>query len=330
MKVNIQNIPKSLRDNARWCCWRYEQRPSGRTKVPYNPLTGYGAKSTDPRTFGTFEQAIFAKDMVGYEGVGIGIFGNICAIDIDHCLDPETGAFSDMAAQIVKIMDSYTEFSPSGEGLRIIFYAPGLVFDKKQYYINNQTIGLEVYVAGATNRYVTITGNSIGNNGINQRTEALQKVLSLFMQREVRQNRTEYTPTPYKLSFTDETVIKRAGKAKNGNLFRRLMSGDASMYLKKDGSPDYSVADLALCNILAFWCSGDMEQMDRIFRTSGLYKAPLRAEKWDSRRRGTETYGQWTLEKAVSRVTTTYSALKNSGKKPMPTKPQQGGGAYGR
>lgn len=324
MKVNIQNIPKSLRDNGRWCCWRYEERPSGRTKVPYNPLTGYGAKSTDPKTFGSFDQALFAKDMCGYDGIGIGIFGDICAIDIDHCLDAETGAFSDMAAQIMKIMDSYTEFSPSGEGLRILFRAPGLVFDKTKYYINNQKIGLEVYVSGVTSRYVTITGNSIGNNGINERTEALQKVLSLFMQREVRQNRTEYTPTPYKLLFPDEIVVERAGRAKNGDLFKRLMSGDASMYLKGNGDPDYSVADMALCNILAFWCSGDMEQIDRIYRSSGLMR-----EKWDSRRGASETYGQWTIQKAVARVTVTYSALKNASKQPMPVKPKQRGGVNG-
>lgn len=324
MKVNIQNIPKSLRANARWCCWRYEQRPNGRTKVPYNPLTGYGAKSTDPRTFGTFEQAIFAKDMNGYDGIGIGIFGTICAIDIDHCIDAETGVFSDLAAQVYKLMDSYTEFSPSGEGLRIIFYAPGLVFDKKSYYINNQKIGLEVYVAGVTNRYVTITGNAIGNNGINKRTEALQEVLSLFMRRSVPFNGTDRKPLPTKLLFPDEIVVERAGRAKNGDLFKRLMSGDASMYLKKDGSPDYSVADLALCNILAFWCSGDAEQIDRIFRASGLMR-----EKWDSRR-GAETYGQWTVNKAVQRVGTTYSAAKAAGKKPMPVKPQQGGGEHGR
>lgn len=318
MDIKTNNIPASLRKRARFCCWRYEDRPSGRTKVPINPLTGYGAKSTDPNTFGTFEQAMFAKDLNGYDGIGIGIFGDICAIDIDHCIDTETGTFSDLAAQVYKLMDSYTEFSPSGEGLRILFRAPGLVYDKSKYYVNNQKIGLEVYVSGATNRYVTITGNSIGNSDINERTEALQKVLSLFMTRSVPSEGTFYTPPAYKLLFPDEVVIKRALRAKNGDLFKRLMSGDASMYQKRDGNPDYSVADLSLCNILAFWCSGDAEQIDRIYRSSGLMRP-----KWDTKR-GNETYGQLTVQKAVSRVRVTYSSLQNERKRPMPIKPAQG------
>jgi putative DNA primase/helicase len=38
----------------------------------------------------------------------------------------------------------------------------------------------------------------------------------------------------------------------------------------------HSEADMALCAILAFWCRGDMQQMDRLFRQSGLYR-----EKWE-------------------------------------------------
>lgn len=320
--INTQNIPVSLRQEGRFCCWRYEDRDGRPTKVPYNPLTGYGAKSTDPKTFGTFEQAMFAKDMCGYDGIGIGIFEPFCAIDIDHCID-EYATFSDLAAKVMGIMDSYTEISPSGTGLRIIFKAPGIKYDRSAYLINNQKLGIEVYVSGATNRYVTITGHAIGDNKINDRSEQLQKVLDLFMRREVRQNRTEYIPTPYRMLFSDEVVVKRAGKARNGELFRQLMSGDYSMYQKGNGQPDESRADVALCNILAFWCSGDAEQIDRIFRSSGLMRA-----KWDEMR-GAQTYGQLTIRKAIERVTMTYSAVKNSSKQPMPVKPARGGGENG-
>lgn len=41
-------------------------------------------------------------------------------IDLDACLDPNTGEVTPRAAEIVKLLDSYTEISPSGRGLHII------------------------------------------------------------------------------------------------------------------------------------------------------------------------------------------------------------------
>lgn len=70
------------------------------------------------------------------------------------------------------------------------------------------------------------------------------------------------------------------------------------------GDPEnlsHSEQDLALCNMPAFWCGKDIEQMDRLFRQSGLMR-----DKWDRVQSGT-TYGRITLEKAISSVTNTYS-----------------------
>jgi hypothetical protein len=55
---------------------------------------------------------------------------------------------------------------------------------------------------------------------------------------------------------------------------------------------DHSAADLALCNLIAQH-TDDPEQVDRIFRRSGLMR-----DKWDERR-GSRTYGEMTVEKAL-------------------------------
>ena len=82
----------------------------------------------------------------GYDGIGVGVFGGLGAIDIDHCID-ENGAWTDLAADICRTMGAYTEYSPSGHGLRILFTVPdGFQYDKARYYINNQKLGLEVYI----------------------------------------------------------------------------------------------------------------------------------------------------------------------------------------
>ena len=70
------------------------------------------------------------------------------------------------------------------------------------------------------------------------------------------------------LFASDEDLIKRA---KNGDRFRRLWAGEMS-----DFGGDHSRADLALCRMLSFWCKGDLDRVDRLFRRSGLMR-----DKWD-------------------------------------------------
>jgi primase-polymerase (primpol)-like protein len=91
------------------------------------------------------------------------------------------------------------------------------------------------------------------------------------------------------LALSDEELIERAKVARNGERFRRLWEGDASDY-----GNDHSRADLALCRILAFWCGGDAERMDRLFRSSGLMR-----KKWD-RHTGESAYGIRTIRAALS------------------------------
>ena len=43
----------------------------------------------------------------------------IVGIDIDHCIDPGTGIIDDKAKKIVDRLNSYSEISPSGQGLHI-------------------------------------------------------------------------------------------------------------------------------------------------------------------------------------------------------------------
>ena len=89
----------------------------------------------------------------------VGVFDGLCAIDIDHCLD-EDGTPSPLAVDVVSAMESYTETSPSGQGVRIFYRASGFNYDKSRYYLMNAVQGLEIYVSGATNKFLTVTGNS--------------------------------------------------------------------------------------------------------------------------------------------------------------------------
>lgn len=117
-----------------------------------------------------------------------------------------------MAQDIVDTINSYTELSPSGTGIRIIFKVTGLSYDKKRYYINNRKIGLEVYVAGMTNRFVTLTGNAIRECGIEVRTTELMIVLEKHMVKTVKERKPKTAvPGSY---LTDESVISKAMASK--------------------------------------------------------------------------------------------------------------------
>lgn len=300
IKFFPDGLPQELKDTGRWCVWKYEQRV-GRdkpTKCPYNPQTGGGAMSNNPSTFSTFQEAANALEQARYDGLGVGVFDGLCAVDIDHCI-AEDGTPSPLAVDIVSTMESYTETSPSGQGIRILFKAAGFTYDKSRYYTMNAKQGLEIYVSGATNKFLTVTGNSepwAGPFPICERAEALQTILDRYMVRPARTT-PEATRAPQaSLDLSDAEIIAKAHSARNGAAFAALWNGDTSGY----GS--HSEADMALCNALAFWTGCNAGQMDRLFRSSGLMR-----EKWDRRQSGS-TYGNLTIQEAIRTCTNTYSA----------------------
>lgn len=233
-----EKLPQELKERGLFCLWKYEEREDGLTKVPYK-INGFKGDPANRAAFTNFNTAVSHRS--GYDGIGIGVFDDIYAIDIDHCV--EGGVLSDMAEDIIARMDSYTEYSPSGTGVRILFKANLPTYDKTRYYINNREIKLEVYVDGYTNRFVTVTGNTISGTGIEERTDALEEVLEKYM---VRPEITT-SPVPATGSYlSDDSVLTKVAASKQGEKFKALWDG-----IIPDRKSD-SEADAALCAILAF------------------------------------------------------------------------------
>ncbi|HEV7291968.1 MAG TPA: DUF5906 domain-containing protein [Devosia sp.] len=97
-------------------------------KSPRNPVTGKPAKNNDPQTWGTRKQARARAAQfreIGRSGIGIqlGSFGSghLAGIDLDGCRDSLTGEIAPWALQVVKRLSSYTEISPSNNGVKIFF-----------------------------------------------------------------------------------------------------------------------------------------------------------------------------------------------------------------
>ena len=142
-----------LRDLRQWLCWRSEDRDGKPTKVPYSPATGKKADRTVPETWTGYQEAVKACNEKGYGGIGF-VFtseDDLCGVDLDKCLDPETGEIEPWAWAIIEELNSYTEISPSGTGVHILVRA---ALPKGR----NRNGRFEAY---DRSRYFTVTGKHL-------------------------------------------------------------------------------------------------------------------------------------------------------------------------
>jgi putative DNA primase/helicase len=154
--LTTENIPDQLTERPQWVCWRREMRDGKLTKVPYTPGTGRRASTTELMTWATFEQALAAYEAgePPYDGIGF-VFCNadpFVGLDLDDCLDPESGEVSRWAQKIInRVQEGYVEISPSGNGIHII--VEGTVRDGGM-----RKGKVEMYGRG---RFFTITGRTL-------------------------------------------------------------------------------------------------------------------------------------------------------------------------
>ncbi|WP_119068751.1 DUF3987 domain-containing protein [Rubrobacter indicoceani] len=271
-----------MKDFAQWICWRYEDRSGGKkTKVPYSPTTGRRARTDDPSTWTTLSEVRRAAP--DYDGVGF-VFTEqdpFLGVDLDSCVNPDTGEVGSWAREIVDDLDSYTELSPSGTGIHIIVRAtlPGG---------GNRKGRIELYDRG---RFFTVTGDRLP--GTPARTEARQREID-------RLHRKLFPPEPPRNGhapngLSDDEILRRAISSANGNRFIRLWEGDRTGYASD------SEADLALVSMLAFWCGPDEERIEDLFSRSNLVR-----DKWNRK-----DYRRRTIARALSGTSEFYSCSAN-------------------
>lgn len=279
-KYNFENIPQEVKENAKFCLWTYSK---DKTKIPINPHDFKFGDSSDISKFDKYENVVI-KTNEKY-GLGIGVFNNICAIDIDHVID-ENGVLSNKANEIIKKMDSYTEFSPSGKGIRILFKCDdGFSYDKTKYYIKHND--LEVYVSGMTSRFLTVTGNYISGKFKNGQRE-LEFILDKYMRRK-----NISFELPQKLDTDDYLKI---GLEKDEKL-KKLWDSIPDGYGGRESETDQS-----LCNKLAYWCNKDYDKIYNAFMSSPYAQ---RKDESHKRKLQRDDYLPNTINNAIMQCDTT-------------------------
>lgn len=161
LDVNFDNIPKTLEGLAQWIAWRAIPRGTYVAKVPFCERRR-AASVSNPATWLSLEDArrLYLADR-SFAGVGF-VFtpeAEIVGVDLDGCRDPQTGRVAEWALEIVAELDSYTELSPSGSGLKI-FALGSLAGKPGRSLVDAPALGgkqaaLEIY---DRRRYFAVTG----------------------------------------------------------------------------------------------------------------------------------------------------------------------------
>jgi len=291
---DISKIPQEMKALRQWVCFSLEWNDKRQKydKFPINPVTGGMAMSNNPNTWTDFNTALQCFNSGRFSGIGFmltkesGIYG----VDIDGCFN--NGVMSLEAQEVICKMQSYTEWSPSATGVHILAKGtlpPG----------GRRKGCFEMYDSG---RFFTVTGWHVQGTPM----EVYERIneVAIIHAKYVAKSQLEISPIQKQLpqsliNISDAELINKILSSKQCFDFQLLWDGNTSKY-----NGDDSAADMALCNILAFWTGRDHSRMDSLFRQSALYRP-----KWDECHfsDGT-TYGDHTINKAIKDCHNVYDA----------------------
>jgi hypothetical protein len=112
----IVNFPFELRKEKRWVRYFLKDKPEGGTaKIPLG-------NHSDPATWSSFDECVAALEPGKEQGIGYCFLGGeIHALDIDHCRNPKTGEICPEAMLLLSRLQSWAEYSVSGQGIHVFF-----------------------------------------------------------------------------------------------------------------------------------------------------------------------------------------------------------------
>lgn len=254
------NVPEEMRCKPNWVVVRTRKNnDTGRLdKFLINPHTGKFAESDNPETWSDFDTACkYAKENGGV-CLAYALDGKdgIACVDLDGCVT-ENG-YTEIANRVLDVCGkTYIETSVSGKGLHIFGKTKGA--DLRSF---SKDKTMEYYQGG---HFIAMTGDGARFSRLESfDTPVMQAVLESKLEK-----RTEWKNTGMGVeglsSMGDREMLDRAFAAKNGDTVRMLYNGE-------DVRGNHSNSDMSLMNYLAFWSNHDIDQMLRVFSTSGLYR----------------------------------------------------------
>ncbi|MCI0460129.1 MAG: hypothetical protein L0Z62_24520 [Gemmataceae bacterium] len=217
LPVKFDTVPDSLQQFRGWVLWRWEWRTDKdgtrtRTKVPYGlcrlppgtkqhtrhfrdretgeivftvrtkgRVTVQRAATNRPTSGMSYASAakIYQENPGVFSGVGLILTEDmgLVVIDLDDARDPDTGELADWAWPVVDKLDTYSEVSPSGTGVKVYVWGkkPGRNCGTKK----GSPYHAEMY---SRLRWVALTGINVEGTPttVEARQEAITEVYELF------------------------------------------------------------------------------------------------------------------------------------------------------
>jgi predicted transcriptional regulator len=234
--LNVEKIPEELKRRRQWICWKYDV--DGKiTKVPVAPwVTGdlRRVSVTDPNNCTDFDTAVEYSRKYAI-GIGFCFFrgAKIVGVDLD-----KLEQLGEEAKRYIQLANSYSEYSPSGQGAHIYGYGELKKAIKKA--------GIEVY---NDTRFFTVTGNHVEGTPttLGNIQPLLDELVAKYGEKETVTVETK--PVPER---GWETYVNKLGYAlqeireKDKVLDEYLRGGLA-------GKPSQSEADMGALERLLFW-----------------------------------------------------------------------------
>lgn len=216
------------------------------------------------------------------------------------------------AGEIMRLLDSYTEVSPSGNGLHILFLGElpknvKKIAKPKPDIFKTEKAEYQLFDSG----YMTVSGDVVGDYEIAERTQQVAEAYELYFREVEAQELSTQKPSTLRPSYASSVVssgsgytyerwleeVKRLSDAEileriflsgsTGKDVEALYNGDTSKY-----GNDHSRADQALCTYL-YGFTSDRNITERLFRTSSLYRSSGKSRNYIER----------TLNKAATECT---------------------------
>jgi hypothetical protein len=282
MDINYNYFPNELKEREQWILYKTELdlKSKKMTKVPYD-IYGNRASSTAPAQWSDFTTAVTTLNNGGnYTGLGF-VFteqDNLVGIDFDNCI--KDGVIDTTVHEWIHKLNSYTEYSQSGNGLHVILQANLDTSYKNVGSINK--IKVEVY---NKSRYFVMTSDIYnGLNGIQARQKELDEFLYKWMEKRPQ--------------LTIDDLASEEAKYSDGEIIRKIVTTDkiADIFYNDDAWRSYEIGDGSQSDADIWLCSRIItqtrvpEQIDRILRKSVLYR-----DKWER-----DDYRRRTIELALN------------------------------
>jgi hypothetical protein len=239
----------------------------------------------DPAVWLSFDQAVLLSSDIFHVGFVFTASDPFFFLDIDSCLIP--AGWSPLAVEIITALPgAAVEISQSGRGLHIFGRYSGAC---PPHGCKNIALGLELYHEG---RFVALTGTSAQGSAETDCTAVLAGIINKYFHPSAGVPGAEWTSAPCQKwqGITDDNeLITRAiastsagatfgGKAS----FRQLWEADPAAlgltYPDPSGMRpyDFSSADAALAQHLAFWTGKNCERIRTL-----MLRSALRRDKWN-------------------------------------------------